>query len=41
MMEQMLASGQVPEDQSGVLTVMVKTMKARATELEAAKKETE
>ena len=41
MMEQMMSSDQVPEDQKAVMSYMVKTMKARVVELEAANKETE
>lgn len=35
-MEQALASGQVPEEQKAALTLMLKAMKARMTELESA-----
>jgi len=38
-LEQALASGQVPEEQKGLMNVMMKTMKSRVAELEAAKKE--
>lgn len=38
-MEQMLSSGQVPAEQSGILNYMVKAMKARIAELEAPTKE--
>jgi hypothetical protein len=39
MMEQMAASGQVPDDQKPLMQYMLKAMKARATQLEAAPKE--
>ncbi len=39
-MEQMLASGQVPDPQKPVLEMMMKAMKTRVAELEAASKET-
>jgi|CXWL01.1.fsa_nt_gi predicted Zn-dependent peptidase len=38
-MEQMLSSGQVPAEQSGMLNFMLKAMKARIAELEAPTKE--
>jgi len=38
-LEQALAAGQVPEEQKGLMNVMMKTMKSRVAELEAAKKE--
>ena len=38
-MEQAIASGQVPEDQKGITNVMLKALKSRVAELEAAKKE--
>jgi predicted Zn-dependent peptidase len=38
-MEQMLSSGQAPADQSGMLGYMLKSLKARIAELEAATKE--
>lgn len=41
MMEPALESGQVPEEQRAVFEYMIKTMKARVAELEAANKESE
>ena len=41
MMEQMVASDQVPEERRAVVSYMVEVMKARVVELEAANKETE
>jgi len=38
-MEQVLASGQVPEEQKGFVNLILKAMKSRVAELEAAKKE--
>lgn len=38
-MEQAVSSGQVQEDQKGLMNVMMKAMKSRLAELEAAKKE--
>jgi hypothetical protein len=38
-MEQVMASGQVPEEQKGVVNLMLKAIKSRVAELEAAKKE--
>ena len=38
-MDQALASGQVPEDQKRLMALMLKTIKSRVAELEAAKKE--
>ena len=38
-MQKLLDSGQVPEDQQKLMGYMLKTMKARLAELEAAKKE--
>ncbi len=38
-LEQAISSGQIPEEQKGVMNVMMKAMKSRVAELEAAKKE--
>ena len=38
-MEQAMSSGQVPEERMGMMTVMLKAIKSRVAELEAAKKE--
>ncbi len=39
-LEQVLASGAVPDEQKGLMAIMAKAMKSRVAELEAAKKET-
>ena len=39
-LEQVAAAGQVPEEQKGIMNLMMKAMRSRLTELEGAKKET-